>query len=69
MSGGHNVLLKVEGVGRYTILGQTLDDAIGEAYDKTARLLGLPVGGGGPSVGKVSQRVRRDSFRTATRTV
>ena len=47
VSGGHNVLLKVEGVGKYTILGQTLDDAIGEAYDKTARILGLPVGGGG----------------------
>ena len=47
VSGGHNVLLKVEGVGKYTILGQTLDDAIGEAYDKTARLLGLPVERGG----------------------
>ena len=56
VSGGHNVLLKVEGVGRYTILGQTLDDAIGEAYDKTARLLGLPVGGGGgPALEKLAK--------------
>jgi len=56
VSGGHNVLLKVEGVGKYTILGQTLDDAIGEAYDKTARLLGLPVGGGGgPALEKLAK--------------
>ncbi|KAL4458728.1 hypothetical protein ABPG75_013593 [Micractinium tetrahymenae] len=48
ISGGHNLLLLVEGVGRYTQLGTTLDDALGEAYDKVARLLGLdlrPSGG------------------------
>ncbi|KAL4859186.1 putative aldo-keto reductase 2 [Chlorella vulgaris] len=48
ISGGHNQLLLVEGVGQYTQLGTTLDDALGEAYDKVARLLGLdlmPSGG------------------------
>lgn len=48
VSGGHNLLLIVEGVGRYIQLGSTLDDALGEAYDKVARLLGLelkPSGG------------------------
>lgn len=47
VSGGHCQLLKCNGVGRYTIIGGTLDDSLGEAFDKTARLLGLPVGGGG----------------------
>jgi N6-L-threonylcarbamoyladenine synthase len=48
VSGGHNLLMIVEGVGRYIQLGTTLDDALGEAYDKVARLLGLelkPSGG------------------------
>lgn len=48
ISGGHNLLLLVEGVGQYVQLGTTLDDALGEAYDKVARLLGLdlrPSGG------------------------
>lgn len=43
VSGGHNLLLVVHGVGHYTQLGTTLDDALGEAYDKVARLLGLPL--------------------------
>eukprot|EP00752_Nemacystus_decipiens_P009626 g8601.t1 len=47
VSGGHCQLLLCEGVGLYTILGGTVDDALGEAYDKAARLLGLRVGGGG----------------------
>jgi N6-L-threonylcarbamoyladenine synthase len=47
VSGGHCQLLECRGVGRYWILGGTLDDSLGEAYDKTARMLGLPVGGGG----------------------
>ena len=46
-SGGHCQLLKCVGIGRYTVIGGTLDDSLGECYDKTARLLGLPVGGGG----------------------
>uniref|UniRef100_A0A7S3A801 N(6)-L-threonylcarbamoyladenine synthase n=1 Tax=Rhodosorus marinus TaxID=101924 RepID=A0A7S3A801_9RHOD len=47
VSGGHCQILVAEGQGIYALLGGTLDDAIGEAYDKTARLLGLNVGGGG----------------------
>ena len=47
VSGGHCQILKCLGIGKYTILGGTLDDSLGEAFDKTARLLGLPVGGGG----------------------
>lgn len=52
VSGGHCQLLLVRGVADYAALGGTLDDALGEAYDKTARLLGLPLsgGGGGPAL-------------------
>jgi len=46
VSGGHTMLVEVEAVGRYRLLGETLDDAAGEAFDKTARLLGLGFPGG-----------------------
>lgn len=46
VSGGHTMLMRVEGLGRYEILGETLDDAVGEAFDKTALLLGLNYPGG-----------------------
>ena len=46
VSGGHTQLLAVDGVGRYRLLGESLDDAAGEAFDKTASLLGLPYPGG-----------------------
>lgn len=46
VSGGHTELIKVEGIGRYTQIGDTLDDAAGEAFDKTAKLLGLGYPGG-----------------------
>lgn len=46
VSGGHTLLVQVGGVGQYTILGESLDDAAGEAFDKTAKLLGLPYPGG-----------------------
>ncbi len=46
VSGGHSLLVDVAGLGRYRILGSTLDDAAGEAFDKTAKLLGLPYPGG-----------------------
>lgn len=49
VSGGHSQILLVEGVGRYRRIGTTVDDALGEAFDKTAKLLGLPQPGG-PSV-------------------
>ncbi|MGB0711937.1 MAG: tRNA (adenosine(37)-N6)-threonylcarbamoyltransferase complex transferase subunit TsaD [Gammaproteobacteria bacterium] len=46
VSGGHSMIVAVRGVGRYEILGDTLDDAVGEAFDKTAKLLGLGYPGG-----------------------
>jgi len=46
ISGGHCQLLGVEGVGRYRLYGTTIDDAVGEAFDKVAKLLGLPYPGG-----------------------
>ena len=56
VSGGHCQLLKCLGIGQYEILGGTIDDSLGEAYDKTARLLGLPVGGGGgPAIEKLAK--------------
>jgi N6-L-threonylcarbamoyladenine synthase len=54
VSGGHCQLLAVEGVGRYRLYGQTIDDALGEAFDKTARLLGLGYPGG-PAVEKLAR--------------
>ncbi|MCD0504846.1 tRNA (adenosine(37)-N6)-threonylcarbamoyltransferase complex transferase subunit TsaD [Bordetella petrii] len=46
VSGGHTQLMRVDGVGRYTLLGETLDDAAGEAFDKSAKLMGLGYPGG-----------------------
>ena len=46
VSGGHTQLVDVAGLGRYRMLGETLDDAAGEAFDKTAKMLGLPYPGG-----------------------
>lgn len=53
VSGGHTQLMQVAGVGRYTLLGETLDDAAGEAFDKTAQLLGLGYPGG-PALAKLA---------------
>jgi N6-L-threonylcarbamoyladenine synthase len=46
VSGGHTMLIEVQAIGRYRLLGETRDDAAGEAFDKTAKLLGLPYPGG-----------------------
>jgi len=46
VSGGHTQLVRVDGIGRYRLLGQSIDDAAGEAFDKTAKMLGLPYPGG-----------------------
>lgn len=54
VSGGHSQLLIVEGVGRYRRLGTTIDDAVGEAFDKTAKMLGLGFPGG-PAVEKAAK--------------
>jgi N6-L-threonylcarbamoyladenine synthase len=55
VSGGHTLLVEVRGVGRYEVLGETLDDAAGEAFDKTAKLLGLPYPGG-PALAELAER-------------
>ena len=46
VSGGHTQIMAVEDIGKYTLLGESIDDAAGEAFDKTAKLLGLPYPGG-----------------------
>ncbi|MFZ4760994.1 MAG: tRNA (adenosine(37)-N6)-threonylcarbamoyltransferase complex transferase subunit TsaD [Burkholderiaceae bacterium] len=61
VSGGHTQIVLVEGVGRHERLGTTIDDALGEAFDKTAKLLGLGVPGG-PQVERAAQRGRPGRF-------
>lgn len=61
VSGGHTQLMRVEGIGRYALLGETLDDAAGEAFDKTAKLLGLCYPGG-PALAKLAASGRPDQF-------
>ncbi|CAN5422591.1 tRNA (adenosine(37)-N6)-threonylcarbamoyltransferase complex transferase subunit TsaD [soil metagenome] len=60
VSGGHTQLMRVDGVGRYELLGETVDDAAGEAFDKTAKLLGLPYPGG-PELSRLALDGRADS--------
>jgi N6-L-threonylcarbamoyladenine synthase len=62
ISGGHTMIIKVEGIGRYEILGDTLDDAVGEAFDKTAKMLGLGYPGG-PKVSALAEKGRSDRYR------
>lgn len=61
VSGGHCQLLSVEGVGQYIRLGTTIDDALGEAFDKTAKMLGLGYPGG-PAVEKAARKGEPDRF-------
>ena len=61
VSGGHTLLADVEDVGRYAILGESIDDAVGEAFDKTAKLLGLGYPGG-PAIARVAANGRRGRF-------
>lgn len=62
VSGGHTLLVSVRGVGAYEILGESLDDAVGEAFDKTAKMLGLPYPGG-PELARLATEGRADQFR------
>jgi N6-L-threonylcarbamoyladenine synthase len=55
VSGGHTMLVRLTGVGSYEILGRTLDDAAGEAFDKVAKLLGLPYPGG-PEIDRLAKQ-------------
>jgi N6-L-threonylcarbamoyladenine synthase len=61
VSGGHTQIVDVTGLGRYRILGESLDDAAGEAFDKTAKLLGLPYPGGA-ALAELAERGRADRF-------
>lgn len=62
VSGGHTLLVEVAGLGRYRPLGQSLDDAVGEAFDKTAKLLGLPYPGG-PELERLAATGDPDRYR------
>mgnify|MGYP002629817213 FL=1 len=61
VSGGHTQLMRVDGVGQYELLGETLDDAAGEAFDKTAKLLGLGYPGG-PALAALAQQGNERRF-------
>lgn len=62
VSGGHTQLMRVEGLGRYALLGETQDDAAGEAFDKTAQLLGLGYPGG-PALSRLAERGHAGRYR------
>ncbi len=61
VSGGHTQLVDVQGIGDYRLLGETLDDAVGEAFDKTAKLIGLPYPGG-PELARLAESGREGAF-------
>ncbi len=61
VSGGHTMLIEVGAIGRYRLLGETRDDAAGEAFDKTAKLLGLPYPGG-PELARLAERGTPGAF-------
>jgi N6-L-threonylcarbamoyladenine synthase len=62
VSGGHSMLVEVKAIGEYQILGDTLDDAAGEAFDKTAKLMGLPYPGG-PALAKLAEQGEPGKYR------
>lgn len=62
VSGGHTLLAEVRGLGEYAIIGASLDDAAGEAFDKTAKLLGLPYPGG-PALAQLAEQGKPGRFR------
>lgn len=62
VSGGHTLLVNVVGIGQYEILGQSLDDAVGEAFDKTAKMLGLGYPGG-PELARLAEKGTPGAFR------
>ena len=62
VSGGHTQLMRVEGVGRYELLGETIDDAAGEAFDKSAKLMGLGYPGG-PALSRLAQQGDPAAFK------
>ncbi len=62
VSGGHTLLMQVNAIGEYILLGETLDDSAGEAFDKTAKLLGLPYPGG-PELAKLAEKGNPKRFQ------
>ncbi len=62
VSGGHTLLVRVAGIGEYRILGESVDDAVGEAFDKTAKLLGLGYPGG-PALAALAERGDPGAYR------
>lgn len=62
VSGGHTQLVEVQGIGQYQILGESIDDAAGEAFDKTAKLLGLDYPGG-PMLAKLAEQGRPGEYK------
>lgn len=62
VSGGHTQLIAVDAIGRYRLLGETLDDAAGEAFDKTAKLMGLPYPGG-PQLAMLAGQGRAGAYK------
>jgi len=62
VSGGHTQLVAVDAIGQYRLLGETLDDAAGEAFDKTAKMMGLPYPGG-PQLAALAEQGRPGAFR------
>ncbi len=63
ISGGHTEIVKIKAIGEYEIVGQTRDDAVGEAFDKVARMLNLPYPGG-PEISKLAEEARVKNIRT-----
>lgn len=62
VSGGHTLLVDVQGLGQYTILGESIDDAAGEAFDKTAKIMGLGYPGG-PALAKLAEKGRAGIYK------
>ncbi|KPK54022.1 MAG: UGMP family protein [Thiotrichales bacterium SG8_50] len=62
VSGGHTMIADVRGLGQYSILGESVDDAVGEAFDKTAKLLGLGYPGG-PAISRHAEAGHADAYR------
>ncbi len=62
VSGGHTQLVKVMSMGEYELLGESVDDAAGEAFDKTAKMLGLPYPGG-PAISELAEKGNSERFR------
>ncbi len=62
VSGGHSLIVEVQGIGQYQILGESIDDAVGEAFDKTAKIMGLDYPGG-PRLAKLAEQGTQGRFK------